>query len=137
MAGLLEEAGAAVTFACPFGAQAGGETAFDRRIPRCGCGHRHDDHEPPHLNCGRCDCEQLVIACRDPEAEWIADLERQTNSDGSRGSFGFFQVGAIHRSAGESVSAFMRRMFDPYENVRKAYRMSKGGTSWGPWSCRP
>jgi hypothetical protein len=59
------------------------------------------------------------------------------HSDGSRGSFGIFQIGALHRSRGESVAAFARRMFDPIANSRLAYRLSRGGTNWRPWACRP
>lgn len=61
------------------------------------------------------------------------------HSDGSRGSFGLFQIGALHRDKrhGETVSAFARRMFDPIANSRFAYRLSRGGTRWTPWSCRP
>lgn len=59
------------------------------------------------------------------------------HSDGSRGSFGLFQIGALHRARGESVAAFARRMFDPLQNARLAYRLSRGGRSWGPWRyCR-
>ena len=57
------------------------------------------------------------------------------HSDGSRGSWGLFQVGSLHRSRGESVESFRQRMFDPWQNARLAYRLSRGGTSWGPWSC--
>lgn len=58
---------------------------------------------------------------------------RDHHSDGSHGSFGLFQIGALHRSPGESVRAFARRMFDPVANAWMAYRLSRGGTRWGPW----
>lgn len=55
------------------------------------------------------------------------------HSDGSRGSWGLFQIGSLHRARGESVAAFRARMFDPLANARVAFRLSRGGRSWGPW----
>jgi hypothetical protein len=52
------------------------------------------------------------------------------HSDGSRGSWGLFQIGSVHRGPGESVAAFRRRMTNPAENARVAYRLSQGGTRW-------
>src|SRR5262245_50108473 len=43
------------------------------------------------------------------------------HSDGSRGSFGLFQIGALWRSRGEAVSAFARRMFDGAANAALAH----------------
>jgi len=59
------------------------------------------------------------------------------HSDGSRGSWGLFQIGSVHRQPGESVAAFRARMFDPVQNARMAYRLSDGGRSFaGAWrSC--
>jgi hypothetical protein len=93
---------------------------------------------------------RLVFRSRAPAAIRVASCEtggtfdaRAANwsdrhSDGSRGSFGLFQIGALHRDKGrgESVAAFARRMFDPVANSRVAYRMSRGGTRWRAWSCR-
>ena len=74
-------------------------------------------------------CESRLYA---RAANW-----RDRHSDGSRGSFGLFQIGALHRARGESVAAFARRMFDPVANARVAYRLSRGGRNWRPWTCRP
>ncbi len=52
------------------------------------------------------------------------------HSDGSRGSWGLFQIGSVHREQGESVAAFRARMFDPVQNARMAYRLSDGGRSF-------
>jgi len=43
------------------------------------------------------------------------------HSDGSRGSFGLFQIGALWRRAGESVDSFYHRMIRPRANVRLAH----------------
>ena len=58
---------------------------------------------------------------------------RDVHSDGSRGSFGWFQVGAIHRRPGESVGAFAERMYVPRANVRLAYRLYLA-SGWRPWA---
>ena len=57
------------------------------------------------------------------------------HADGSRGSFGLLQVGALWRRRGETVDAFARRMFDPVENARLGHMLFRkyGITPWG--SC--
>lgn len=62
-----------------------------------------------------------------------AENRTDRHSDGSVGSFGLLQIGAIHRARGESVAAFRLRMFRPLENARVAYRLSGGGRVWSPW----
>ena len=49
------------------------------------------------------------------------------------GSFGLFQLGALHRRDYESVTAFRIRMFQPKENVQRAYELykSSGLSPWG------
>lgn len=50
---------------------------------------------------------------------------------------GVFQINyAAHHRAGESVEAFKRKWFDRRTNVAFAWRLSQGGTDWGPWTCR-
>ena len=58
------------------------------------------------------------------------------HADGSRGSFGALQIGALWRRRGESVPAFARRMFDPAANARLAHRIYRryGLAPWGS-SC--
>lgn len=47
---------------------------------------------------------------------------------------GLFQVNyAAHGWRGESFAEFYRRMADVQRNVQYAYRLSRGGTSWGAW----
>jgi len=57
------------------------------------------------------------------------------HSDGSRGSFGLFQIGALWRDRGETVQHFARRMFDPRAAARLARRLFDryGVQPWG--SC--
>lgn len=51
---------------------------------------------------------------------------------------GVFQINwRWHRRPGESFASFKRRMFDINANVRKAHRLSRGGTSWKAWVCQP
>lgn len=58
---------------------------------------------------------------------------RDVHSDGSRGSFGLLQIGAVHRRAGESVSTFRLRMYVPRQNALEARRLyrSSGLRPWG------
>lgn len=55
------------------------------------------------------------------------------HSDGSYGSFGLLQIGAIHRSHGETIAAFMRRMFVPEANARVGHALYRrsGLRPWG------
>lgn len=52
-----------------------------------------------------------------PHEENLADR----HADGSRGSFGALQIGALWRRPGETVDHFARRMFNPAENARAAH----------------
>jgi hypothetical protein len=65
----------------------------------------------------------------DPRAVNWADM----HSDGSRGSFGLFQIGAVHRRAGEPVARFALRMFRPLPNAREALELEldRGIQPWG------
>ena len=62
-----------------------------------------------------------------------ATIWRDLHADGSRGSFGLWQIGALHRAAGEAVDAFRRRMYRPRANARLAHRLYRRGglTPWG------
>jgi hypothetical protein len=55
------------------------------------------------------------------------------HADGSRGSFGALQIGALWRRHGETVAHFARRMFDPAANARLARRLYErfGLAPWG------
>lgn len=55
------------------------------------------------------------------------------HADGSRGSFGLFQIGALWRRPGESVAAFARRMYDPRANAALAHDLYRryGLQPWG------
>jgi hypothetical protein len=49
---------------------------------------------------------------------------------GAAGERGIFQIHPVHfGSVDES------RLFEPLYNARFAWRMSRGGTSWAPWTC--
>lgn len=79
---------------------------------------------------GRC---FVSIAKRESQLRpWAANWSDR-HSDGSRGSFGLLQIGALHRARGESVAAFARRMFDPVQNVRLGHALyrSSGLRPWG------
>src|SRR5690606_37997430 len=50
------------------------------------------------------------------------------NATGSQGERGLFQVHpAFHPDA----------TYDPYGNTVAAYRISRGGTDWSQWTCKP
>jgi hypothetical protein len=61
---------------------------------------------------------------------------RDHHSDGSYGSFGLFQIGAVHRAAGESVGTFRLRMLEPRANAKAAHALERGA-GLAPWggSC--
>lgn len=50
---------------------------------------------------------------------------------GRAGERGLFQIHPVHFSWAQPA-----RLFDPVWNSRVAYRLSRGGTNWRPWSCR-
>lgn len=50
------------------------------------------------------------------------------NATGSQGERGLFQIHpAFHSDA----------TYDPYGNAVAAYRISRGGTDWSQWTCKP
>lgn len=51
---------------------------------------------------------------------------------GAAGERGLFQIHPIHFSWLNEA-----RLFEARYNSQIAYRMSRGGTSWGPWTCKP
>jgi hypothetical protein len=75
----------------------------------------------------------IRIAWRESRLRPHATNWTDHHSDGSVGSFGLFQIGAVHRAAGEPVSRFRLRMLDPRANVRMARRLylSGGLSPWG------
>jgi len=50
------------------------------------------------------------------------------NADGSIDR-GLFQINSVHRGW-----VNLGRLFDPWYNARIAYRLSRGGRDWRPWS---
>jgi Lysozyme like domain len=51
---------------------------------------------------------------------------------------GLFQINyASHHWPSESFAAFRVRMSQPGHNIRFAFRLSKQGTNWGHWVCKP
>jgi len=58
---------------------------------------------------------------------------RDHHADGSVGSFGALQIGALWRRPGESVAAFAARMYDPAANAALAHRIYRlyGLQPWG------
>jgi len=65
----------------------------------------------------------------DPRAANYADR----HSDGSYGSFGLLQIGAIHRGSAETIIAFRNRMWIPENNVRLGHALYRrsGLRPWG------
>lgn len=51
--------------------------------------------------------------------------------DANGGSHGLFQINGVHRWA---YGKGARSIYNPYHNTNVAYRLSRGGTSWGPWT---
>lgn len=120
-----------VSSAAPHGEQASPAESSSRTASIRAIRQVFGARAPAAIRVARCETGNTFYA---RSANWT-----DRHSDGSRGSFGLFQIGALHRRAGESVAAFARRMFDPVANSRVAYRMSRGGTRWSPaWRrCAP
>ena len=55
--------------------------------------------------------------------------------DSHGGSFGLFQINGSHAPGGYATRAWVSKMFNPYENIKVAVRLARGGL--GPWggSC--
>lgn len=51
---------------------------------------------------------------------------------GRAGERGLFQIHPVHFSWAQP-----HRLFDPVWNSRVAFRLSRGGTNWRPWTCKP
>ena len=106
-------------------------SAADRRELAAAAAIRHEFGTGPTAGC------MLAIARRetggtfDPAAANWADR----HADGSRGSFGILQIGALWRRPGETVAAFARRMFVPRENVRLGHELYRR-YSLQPWGGR-
>lgn len=75
----------------------------------------------------------LRIAWRESRLDAHAANWADHHADGSRGSFGLFQIGALWRARGEPVSSFAQRMFDPATNAQLAHRLyaHAGLAPWG------
>jgi hypothetical protein len=73
------------------------------------------------------------IAWRESRYNPRATNWHDRHADGSRGSFGLFQIGALNRRPGESVAAFARRMYDPAANAALAHQLYRrfGLAPWG------
>lgn len=63
----------------------------------------------------------------------VARCESRLNPHalGRAGERGLFQIHPVHFAWAQPG-----RLYDPVWNSRVAYRLSRGGTRWGPWSCR-
>lgn len=77
-----------------------------------------------------------VFGARAPAAIRVARCETggtfYARAVGRHGERGLFQIHPVHFSWAQPS-----RLFDPVWNSRVAYRLSRGGTSWRAWSCRP
>jgi Lysozyme like domain len=51
---------------------------------------------------------------------------------GRAGERGLFQIHPVHFRTFDR-----RRLFEPRYNARAAFRLSRGGRDWSPWTCRP
>lgn len=74
-----------------------------------------------------------VVACESGFNQWAANL-RDRHSDGSIGSYGYFQVGALWRHDPE-VKGNINRLYLPWTNARVAYRIWKRQGWWAWRNC--
>ena len=56
-------------------------------------------------------------------------------SDTRGGSFGLAQINGAHGPGGYATKAWIKQMMVPWRNLVMAYRISRGGKSWGAWAC--
>lgn len=77
------------------------------------------------------------VAWRESRFEPHAENLEDRHADGSRGSWGLFEIGSLWRRHGETVAHFRARMLDPLANAREARRLYRlyGLQPWGG-SCR-
>ena len=74
-----------------------------------------------------------VVECESGFNQWAANL-RDRHSDGSVGSYGYFQVGALWRHDPE-VKGNVNRLYLPWTNARVAYRIWKRQGWWAWRNC--
>lgn len=74
-----------------------------------------------------------VVECESGFNQWAANL-RDRHSDGSVGSYGYFQVGALWRHDPE-VKGNINRLYLPWTNARVAYRIWKRQGWWAWRNC--
>ena len=73
-----------------------------------------------------------------PAALRVAYCEsRWTPSAVGGPNVGVFQINFVHHLPGESWAAFVRRYSDVRTNVAFAFRLSRAGTDWSAWTCKP
>lgn len=75
----------------------------------------------------------VAIAWRESRYRARAANWTDRHADGSVGSFGPFQIGALWRAPGETVGEFAQRMYRPAEAARLAHRIYRlnGLQPWG------
>jgi hypothetical protein len=83
-----------------------------------------------------------VFGARSPAAIRVAGCETgwtfYPRAVSRTGDYGLFQANYwAHHWRGESRAEFAARQFNLAYNVRWAYRLSRGGTDWRAWTCRP
>lgn len=83
-----------------------------------------------------------VFGARAPAAIRVAGCETgwtfYPRAVSRTGDYGLFQANYLaHHWRGESRAEFAARQFNLAYNVRWAYRLSRGGTDWRAWTCRP
>jgi hypothetical protein len=77
-----------------------------------------------------------VFEAKAPAALSVARCESHLDprAVGKARERGLFQIHPIHRSW---LGPLWARLFHPRVNAEVAWRMSKHGTDWGPWTCKP
>lgn len=87
--------------------------------------------------------QQLIVDIFGPTAPaalTVAKCESGFDPSATNGHYrGVFQVGDLHAANWLDVTGqdYWASWMDPVVNITYAYSLSKGGTSWGPWSCKP
>lgn len=81
---------------------------------------------PRQIVCGvfksRCSSAWRVVMC---------ESRGNPRAVGRAGERGLFQIHPVHFGWAKPA-----RLFEPRWNALVAYRLSRGGTNWRPWTCR-
>lgn len=74
----------------------------------------------------------LAVAACETGGTW------NPRATGALGERGLFQIHPVHRRGAVAAAGYAwDQMYEVAPNVDVAYRISRGGTDWSAWTCKP